>query len=298
MTSLHQNIIKGDDDNRKRPRRSKSPEHSNRRYDMIHSGSTSPRRRSPPYRDYRQDRDSNRYITNRRSPSYDYYRNRSRSFNRRSPSLGYKRQRSQSSGRRLASPVPQVDLSTKVMLLREIVDLNKELTSMQSRILELEKNQGALKQLMFGGHTASNTPESSSASIQHVESNIAKPPSNFASNIERLTVEMDRSQQDTMSSQDNKKRQREPQYRGSRSTSKGRDQRANIAFPTFRSIQCSVNLERCWRYGAPVMLLLLVFICEDAIVNPWSKLAIRGIVSLLVIMFVGGLRPSDPSRRH
>jgi len=41
------------------------------------------------------------------------------------------------------------------------------------------------------------------------------------------------------------------------------------------------------------MLLLLVFICEDAIVNPWSKIAIKGIISILVLMFVGGLRATD-----
>jgi len=101
------------------------------------------------------------------------------------------------------------------MLLREIVDLNIELTLMQSRILELEKNQGALKQLMFGGNTASAPLSTNRSHIHQEESNATQSYTNFEANVERLTAEMDKTQQATRLTQNTKKRQSDSQYRRS-----------------------------------------------------------------------------------
>jgi len=43
-------------------------------------------------------------------------------------------------------------------------------------------------------------------------------------------------------------------------------------------------------------MLLLIFVCEEAVTLPYYKLGIRSIISILVLLLIGGLRSDNRQR--
>ena len=244
---------------------SRSPVRQDRRFNTISQRSPSPRQRSRSYQNRSRGRDGAGNYYTRRSPSYQSNRFTQRAY------------RSSSVRRRSTSKSP-VETSTAVQLMTEIVDLNKQVTNLMSRVIDLEKNQAAVKQLMFGSSTSSS---SSHTPLPMVDLSGNQSNSSFERQITRHYDQIERLHNHE---DDNRKRNRERDIDNSKSRSRERNYRAYKSTLVFGdSILSSTLVCGYWKVIASVMLLLLIFICEDAITVLWQKLAVRAIISILVL---------------
>jgi len=170
--------------------------------------------------------------------------------------------------------------------MKEIVDLNKQVNGLLSRVIDLEKNQAAVKQLMFGTTSSSNSTNTPVLS-QDLSAN--QTNANFDRNITRLYNDIERMQNrgdDTRK----RNRDRDREVDTSKSRSRERNYRAYKSSILLSGHLLPTYVYEYWKFVASVMLLLLIFICEDAITALWQKIAVRSIISILVLMFVGTIR--------
>ena len=175
---------------------------------------------------------------------------------------------------------PADEKSSSTVILSELLDLSKTVTSLQSRIVELEKKNEAMRLIMIGG-TA--TSESSRDAVNRTSSH----------NRARLEVEDSKQRQQS----DRRKRDRDSYYRSSRSRSRSRNHQAYITFPVLGDGSSVNTTASWWTCGATMAMLLLIFVCEEAITLPHYKLFVRAIFSVLALLLIGGLR-SDNSREN
>jgi len=132
--------------------------------------------------------------------------------------------------------------SSDSSLLSDILDLSEILTTLRDRVVELKRNQEALRRILLGG-----------ASSATAKSDIIP-----------------------------RKRYRDSHYRRKRSRSRDRDHHANISVPALESITSLKISSSWWTFGSSMAMFLLIFICKEAITIPYYKLAIRCIISALV----------------